>query len=213
MISRRSFLSAALAATVLAALPIGFNGLPLTASAQAQDPAQFIDALGKKALGSLTSKDMSSGELTQRFRQLLNENFDIPTIGRFALGRYWNTANPAQQTEYLKLFEAQVVDAYANRFRDYAGEQFKVTGQRAQGRDTVVTSQIVRPNGPPIDVEWRVRPIDGGPRIIDVAVAGVSMATTQQSEFAAVIERNGGNIDALIQALRSRTVGVAQPKK
>jgi phospholipid transport system substrate-binding protein len=212
MISRRSFLSAALAATMLAALPAGLAGLSTMAQAQSQDPSQFIDALGKKALGSLTSKDMSSGELTQRFRTLLSENFDIQTIGRFALGRYWNTANPAQQQEYLKLFEAQVVDSYANRFRDYAGEQFKVTGQRTQGKDTVVTSQIVRPNGPPIDVEWRTRPINGGTRIIDVAVAGVSMATTQQSEFAAVIERNGGNIDALIQALRTRTISVAQPK-
>ncbi|MDB5364102.1 MAG: putative toluene tolerance transporter [Rhodospirillales bacterium] len=201
---RRSFLALAACFAIAIAAP---------AHAQSQDPAQFINELGQKALAALTNKSASATELQQRFRQLLNENFDVPTIARFALGRYWNAASPAQQQEYSKLFEDQIVDAYATRFREYAGEQFKVTTTRQEGNDTVVSSQIIRPaGGPPVDVDWRVRSNGHGPRIIDVAVAGVSMARTQQQEFAAVIERNGGNVDALIQALRSKTVAVAKPK-
>jgi phospholipid transport system substrate-binding protein len=200
---RRSFLALAACFAIAMAAP---------AHAQSQDPAQFINELGQKALAALTNKGASATELQERFRQLLNGNFDVPTIARFALGRYWNAATPTQQQEYLKLFEDQIVDAYATRFREYAGEQFKVGGVRNEGNDSVVASQIVRPQGPPIDVEWRVRNGAQGLRIIDVAVAGVSMATTQRSEFAAVIERNGGNVDSLIQALRSKTVAVAKPK-
>ncbi|GIL40601.1 MlaC/ttg2D family ABC transporter substrate-binding protein [Roseiterribacter gracilis] len=199
---RRSFLALAACFAIAAAAP---------ASAQNQNPAQFINDLGQKALAALTNKQASATELQQRFRALLNGNFDVPTIGRFALGRYWNAANPQQQQDYLKLFEDQLVDAYATRFREYAGETFKVGGARTEGNDSVVTSQIVRPQGPPIDVEWRVRNGAQGLRIVDVAVAGVSMATTQRSEFAAVIERNGGNVDSLIQALRTKTVTVAKP--
>lgn len=200
---RRSFLALAACFAITFAAP---------ALAQSQDPAQFINELGQKALAALTNKSASATELQQRFRTLLNGNFDVPTIARYALGRYWNAATPAQQQEYSRLFEDQIVDAYATRFREYAGEQFKVGTTRNEGNDSVVSSQIVRPQGPPIDVEWRVRNGAQGPRIIDVAVAGVSMATTQRSEFASVIERNGGNIDALIQALRSKTVAVAKPK-
>jgi phospholipid transport system substrate-binding protein len=200
---RRSFLALAVLCAVAFAAP---------SRAQGQDPAQFINEMGQKALAALTSKSSSSAELQQRFRTLLNANFDVPTIARYALGRYWNVATPQQQQEYRQLFEDQIVDAYATRFREYTGEQFKVTTSRQEGNDTVVSSQIIRPaGGPPIDVDWRVRHGSQGLRIIDVAVSGVSMARTQQQEFAAVIERNGGNVDALIQALRSKTVGVAKP--
>jgi phospholipid transport system substrate-binding protein len=199
---RRSFLALAACFALAVAAP---------ANAQGQNPAQFINDLGQKALAALTNKQASATELQQRFRALLKDNFDVATIGRFALGRYWNAASPQQQQDYLKLFEDQIVDAYATRFREYAGEQFKVGAVRNEGNDSVVSSQIVRPQGPPIDVEWRVRNTAQGPRIIDVAVAGVSMATTQRSEFASVIERNGGNVDSLIQALRTKTVTVAKP--
>lgn len=201
---RRSFLALAACFAMAIAAP---------ASAQSQDPAQFINDLGQKALAALTNKSAGASELQNRFRSLLNGNFDVKTIGRFALGRYWNTASPQQQQDYLQLFEDQIVDAYATRFREYSGETFKVGTVRTEGSDSVVTSQIIRPQGPPIDVEWRVRKAGDGLRIIDVAVAGVSMATTQRSEFAAVIERNGGNVDSLIQALRNKTVSVAKPTK
>jgi len=40
-----------------------------------------------------------------------------------------------------------------------------------------------------------------------VIVEGVSMAVTQRSEFASVIQRNGGQVEGLITALRQKTEG------
>ena len=60
----------------------------------------------------------------------------------------------------------------------------------------------MRPSGPPIDAEWRVRVIHGEYRIIDITIEGVSMAVTKRSEFSAVIQSKG--IDGLIAALRVR---------
>ena len=36
-----------------------------------------------------------------RFRQLFHNDFDVPGIGRFVLGRYWRTASPQEQQEFL----------------------------------------------------------------------------------------------------------------
>ncbi|HET8727811.1 MAG TPA: ABC transporter substrate-binding protein, partial [Alphaproteobacteria bacterium] len=82
---------------------------------------------------------------------------------------------------------------------------FQVSDTRPQGeRDVLVDSRILRPNGPSVGVAWRVRDRDGRFQIIDVSIEGVSMAVTQRNEFASVIQRNGGSVDALLAALRSR---------
>jgi phospholipid transport system substrate-binding protein len=153
----------------------------------------------------LADPQRTNAKIRQEFVRLLREDFDLDTIGRFVLGRYWNSASQPQRDEYQKLFSEMIVNVYTQRFSQYAGEKFKVTGQRAEGdRDTMVTSQIVRPDGPPVNVQWRVRPRDAGLKIIDVLVEGVSMSITQRDDFASVIESNGGRFQALLDALRRR---------
>jgi len=41
--------------------------------------------------------------------------------------------------------------------------------------------------------------------IVDIVVEGVSMAVTQRSEFASVIQSKGGTVKGLIDALRAKT--------
>ena len=151
---------------------------------------------------SLLGDQVFRGDL---FRTLLYAGFDVPYIGRWVLGRYWNSANDAQRTEYQKLFEQLIVNTYAERFVEYSGETFKITGINPAGEaDSMVTTQIVRPNGPPVNVSWRVRKSGADYKIIDVVVENVSMGVTQRQEFASVIEQNGGRVDGLIQALRQK---------
>lgn len=191
--------------------------VPTAAHAQAakstQASADFVQGLGDKAIATLADPKVSKEQAKAVFRDLLNQNFDINTISRFVLGRYWNLATDAQKKEYQTLFEQMIVEVYAERFSQYAGEKFKVGGAQASGEnDAVVSSQVLRPNGqPPVNVSWRVRSKDGSSRIIDVIVENVSMSVTQRSEFASLIESNGGKFEALLEALRQR-IQTAQAK-
>jgi phospholipid transport system substrate-binding protein len=188
--------------------------LVAAAPVRAADPAQaqsFIEGLGQRAVEILNEPDLDADRAVAQFRTLFRESFDIPTIGRFVLGRYWRTASREQQQEYLELFENMVVETYARRFTEYSGETFRVLGSRGEGEgDTMVQSQIVRPAGPPIQVAWRVRERNGQFRIIDVSIEGVSMAVTQRNEFGAVIQRNGGRIEPLLETLRGRITAARQ---
>ncbi len=189
-----------------AMLAIG-SMVPSAVFAQAADPgaSAFIQKLGDETVATFANKGLSREQAVEKFRTLLYAGFDVPYIGRWVLGRYWNQASPAEQTEYQKLFERLIVDTYANRFVDYSGQTFKITGTRPEGdADTSVTTQILRQDGPPIGVDWRVRKGGSGYKIIDVAVEGVSMGLTQRQEFASVIQGGGGRVDALLQALRQK---------
>ncbi len=188
----------------LAAVLSFFSIAPAKAASE-EAAAAFVDGLGKKALSSLTAPELGQAEREKRVRSLLNSYFDVNTIAKFALGTNWRNANETQRAEYLKLFEGMIVKTYAQRFSEYSGQELKIgKATKASERDTVVASQIIQPDGPPVSVEWRVRDQGGSMKIIDVIVERISMSVTQRSDFASVIEGGGGNIDALLETLRKR---------
>ena len=165
--------------------------------------SEFVAWLGDQTVIVLRSADGNLGSREARFRDLLREGFDLPFIARFALGPNWRRATAEQRSDYLGVFGEYVVQTYSSRLGGYAGETMNIVAERRAGeRDSVVETEIVRPNGPPVTAEWRVRVIDGEYRIIDIAIEGISMAVTKRSEFSAVIQSKG--IDGLIAALRVR---------
>ncbi len=111
--------------------------LPLTiAAAPAASPGDpdaqataFMNHLWDHALEVLNKKTPVA-ERQARFRELFQRDFDCPGIARFVLGRYWRSASPEEQKEFLKLFQDYVVFVYTARLSDFGGEQFKVNGSR-----------------------------------------------------------------------------------
>jgi phospholipid transport system substrate-binding protein len=171
--------------------------------AAAQDARAFISRLGTEAIQVL-GPNVSPAQRLARFRELFRDDFDVPGIGKFVLGRYWTIATPQEQQEFLGLFQEYIVRAYSTRLAEYGGEPFRVTGARPNGPETVVSSEIVRANGSRIGVDWYLIQQGLAQKITDVYVGGVSMKVTQRDEFASVIQRNGGRVGALIAQLRQK---------
>jgi phospholipid transport system substrate-binding protein len=189
---------------------IALLGLPLCTASRAggaaEDAQAFILGLADQAIAALTPPGISRVERETRARVLLNDNFAVPTIGQFVLGRYWRTATPEERKEYLDLFEELIVVTYVDRFSRYSGERLKVTRTVSDNDsgDTIVYSEISRPAGQPIEVGWRVRKYASSFKVVDVYVEGVSMGQTQRSEFSSVIRNNGGSLTALLDEMRRR---------
>lgn len=196
MIVRRAFL--ALGAFAVA-------GMLLAGPVVAAGADDFVRSTGKRAFDSLGG-ELTNDERAKRFREILTNSFDLPTIARFVLGRYWRTAKKEQRREYVGLFEDFIVLAYSHRFKDLSGKKFHVRQVRdLSARDKLVlTEVIIDPGRPTIRVNWRVRGPNSGYRIVDVMVEGVSMSVTQRAEFAAVIRSNGGRVEGLLAALRKK---------
>ncbi len=174
------------------------------APAAAGEAGAFIQGMGQEAIASLTKADLSQDEREARFRKILKRTFDMKTIARFTLGRYWRIASKEERDEFTALFKDFIVKAYSLRFRDYSGETFKVGRVRKiNERDKLVLSKIVRVEKPPVHINWRIRG-NSEYKIVDVVVEGVSMGITQRDEFASVIRSNGGKIAGLLTALRKK---------
>jgi len=190
------FTLAAVAALIGSALP---------AAAAESDPSAFITDLGTEAIHILQTQHEAAGRRAAFFK-LFTADFDSPAIGRFVLGRYWRTATPEQQKQYLQAFEQYVVTLYAARFSAYNGEQFKVVSTRASDPTSVTVSSLILPpnNGPAINIGWQVAKEDSSYKITDVTVDNLSLAITKRDEFASVLQQNGGDIPALIDMLKQK---------
>jgi phospholipid transport system substrate-binding protein len=167
-------------------------------AAAGEDPADFIRALGNQGLEVIRSSATLDQKATY-FHQMLRQDFNLGDISRFVLGPYWSKA---QRRQFHALFEDYVVRFYGQRFAQYGGESLRVNGSRTDPAGTIVTSQIIRPQGPPIKVDWQLVVSDGRYRISDISIDGVSMALVQRSEFAAIIQRNDGRVASLLATMR-----------
>ncbi len=199
-------------ATLIAPLTLPAPALADTAAATSshdqaiQTPVgKFIQSLGDHAIAIIANKQLPVAQRNAEFSKILSDSFDLKTIGRFVIGRNWNTATPAQQNEYMDLFKALVIKNYGSRMTLYTGEGFQVVGTRPESdMDTTVTSQITHPDGSqPTAIDWRVRQKDGKTGVIDVIVEGVSLSVTQRQEYASIIQNSGGQIDGLLQEMRT----------
>ncbi len=175
----------------------------ISAPSISEDSQRFIKDIAERGIGFISNKELSEENRKKEFCKMLEESFDMKTIARFALGKYWRIATKEQKKEYLNLFKNMIVNVYSRRFGNYDGEKFEVISSRAQGTsDAIVSSRIIPKSGAPIPVDWRVRRKNNRFVVIDIIVAGVSMVLTQRSDFSAVIQRGGGKIDVLLEHLR-----------
>jgi phospholipid transport system substrate-binding protein len=174
------------------------------------DAVAFMNKLWDRAVEVLNNKgDPTVREA--RFRELFHSDFDCPGIARFVLGRYWRTASEEEQQEFVKLFEDYVVFVYTARLSNFGGEALKVRGSRSDGDGVIVSTDVVSPGtASPMRIDWRLVSENGAYKISDVIVEGVSMAVTQRSEFAAVVQRNGGQVRGLIAMMREKTANAAR---
>jgi phospholipid transport system substrate-binding protein len=191
-------------------LPLIIAAGPAAAAPDAVDPkaTAFMNQLWNRAL-ELLNKKAPVADRQALFRELFHQDFDTPGIARFVLGRYWRTASPEQQKEFLKEFDDYVVYVYTARLSDFEGEQFKITGARPDQDAVLISSDVITPGAPqPLKVDWRLIDQGGAYKINDVIVDGVSMLVTQRSEFASVIQRHGGQVQGLIDLMRQKTASV-----
>ena len=180
----------------------GVTAAPFAAAAP--DARSFIQTLGNQALAVIRSNS-APAEKAAYFHQALHEDFDLPAISRFVLGPYWRTATEPERQQFQALLEDYLVRFYGQRFAEYKGESLQMTGGRPIPGGEIVTSRIIRPQGPAIEVDWRLREQDGVYKISDVTVDGVSMALTHRAEFTALIQRSGGQMAGLLGAMRAQT--------
>lgn len=195
-------------------LMFGCLGLAIApAHAQQMDinrATAFVNKAGQDLVTAINDQRLNQTQRRDKVASVLRNAIDIEGTGRFILGRYVRQASPGELQDYLKLFDEIIIRNLSSRFGEYRGVQFSLgRSQQRTEEDALVSTLVERPNTPAFTLDWRVAEINGQPKVVDVIAEGTSLRLTTRSEYAAVIQRNGGRVAALLDAMRGQIVQLA----
>jgi phospholipid transport system substrate-binding protein len=174
--------------TLTAALLLG-----LTASvAAALTPTETVKSRVDQALQSLSQTANPGAEASERrradIRRAADTLFDFPDMSRRALGRHWTDRTPAEREEFTRLFTDLIARTYIGKIDRYAGESIAYVGERVDGDEASVRSQVVTAKGSQIPVEYRLHRANDTWSAYDVLIENVSLVGTYRSQFDRIIK-------------------------
>ena len=172
-------------------------------AAVAQDARAFVATLGNQAIQVL-GRNVSPAQRVARFRELFREDFDIPGIGQFVLGRYWRTATPEQQKRLTEEFQTLLIRTYSNALTNYRDNtiNYKPLRLNPGEAEAVVRTEVTRPGPAPVPIDYSMEKTPDGWKAYDIVVAGVSLVTNYRDEFNDIVRSSG--IDGLIKTLADK---------
>lgn len=142
--------------------------------------------------------------------QIVLPHVDTLGMSRSVLGRNaWLAATPKQRAAFSRAFTRVVVQTYASALDAYTDEtiQFFPLRENYEVVSRVfIKSAIVRPDGPPIPLHYKLIFIDGHWKIYDLYVEGVSLLQSFYSQFSSKLAR-GETLEQLIHELQQRYQG------
>ncbi|MFZ4540722.1 MAG: MlaC/ttg2D family ABC transporter substrate-binding protein [Rickettsiales bacterium] len=193
---KRFLLSAMLAASLVVS--------SAASAANSAAAKSFIDTVATQVLALVKDTNLSKGDKQEKIEALFSDKVDIDFVAKFVLGKHWRTATPQQQQDYVAAYKPFILKNYAGKLTKYSGQTYTLKNARAEGEQTVVTMEINDPNGQSVNVDYHLKG-EGSFKIVDIAVEGVSLLTTQRSEFNGIVENKG--VDGLITALKNQVAG------
>lgn len=115
--------------------------------------------------------------------------------------RIWNSATPAQRSQFQKLFTTTVIRTYASALTNYEDQTIRFFPVRggASGNTVEVSSQIISSRNSPISVTYRLVRTGGGWKLYDMSVEGVSMLNSFRAQFADILGQ--GDMSTLLARL------------
>jgi phospholipid transport system substrate-binding protein len=180
--------------------------LTAATAAQAMTPTETVKSRVDQALQGLSQTTSTAPESVERrraeIRRAADSLFDFTEMSRRALGRHWTDRTVAERDEFVRLFTDLIARSYIGKIDRYAGEAIAYTGERVEGDEASVRSQVVTAKGSQIPVEYRLHRINENWTAYDVFIENVSLVGTYRSQFDRIIK--AGSFADLLQRLREK---------
>ena len=179
----------------------------LSASAQ-----EAPDALVKKITDDVldivrADKDIQNGDMHKAIALVdakVLPYFNFQHMTALAVGKDWRKATAQQQQQLTTEFKTLLVRTYSNALTGYKNQKvvFKPFKMSPTETDVLVRTEVQQSGSKAIQLDYSLEKLDGGWKVYDVTVAGISLVTNYRDQFAQEI-RSGG-MDGLIQTVAAK---------
>jgi len=180
----------------------GYLALALPVRALTVDQAKALIDMAISEVNATISSGKSETAMFGDFERIFSRYSDVPVIARSALGVAARSASKAQMASFTKAYQGYLSRKYGRRFREFIGGKIEVTDARPVKSYFEVSSVAYLKGEAPFDLRWHVSDKSGKQLFFNIIIEGVNMLASERTEIGALLDKNGGNIDALTENLK-----------
>jgi phospholipid transport system substrate-binding protein len=184
-------------------------------SAPVPNPVLMLQSISNRLLANLKTQrsqhktKISDEWIYQLVKRIVIPHVDLVRTSRAVLGRnMWISSNPSQRRAFADAFTRTVIKTYASALDAYTDETirfFPIRGNYQNRRTILVRSQVLRPDSPPIPLDYRLifLKAKNAWKIYDLSVEGISLIQSFRSQFSSEFSK-GKTIGQLTADLKRR---------
>ena len=193
--TRRKF--AALTATAVA-----MTGAAPALAFTSEDASDLVGRLVVE-INTIINSGRSESRMYSEFSNVLDRYADMPILAQSVLGPEWRSASSSQRRAFVQAFQGYLARKYGSSFREFQGADIEVQGTRAIRNFYEVRSTAILRGRAPLEVVFLVSDASGQNRFFNLVFEGVNLRSTESQEIGSMLDRRGGDLDALIAHLRT----------
>jgi len=185
---------------------------PQPAPAADSSPARAMAHGGiTQILDVLKDRALDPQARAQSISQVMEEHLDFETFSRLSIGPSWKEWTDAQRGQFVEEFKRHMLGIATKFTKGYDNEDVVIVGDDSEKNgDHTIRCRVLGKvkDGVQEDigrVDFRLRPKEDRWKVIDVQVAGISLASTFRAQFL-VIMKDGG-VEKLLKLLHERNAG------
>ncbi|MFT7593243.1 MAG: phospholipid transport system substrate-binding protein [Paracoccaceae bacterium] len=191
---RRMFVTTALVAPLLAALPM--PALALTESGA----RGLVDNLVGEINKVIVSTGSDSAKVRE-FEKIFVRYADVAIMARYAIGVDARRASKSQMRSFTTAFQGYISRKYGKRFREFVGGRIEVKTSRKIKAGYEIRSTAYLSGQSPFDVTFLVSDKSGKDKFFNMYIEGVNLLLTERTEIGAMLDKRKGDIDKMIADL------------
>lgn len=133
-------------------------------------------------------------------RQNLDPYIDSQAFTRIVMGTYATNQNStaAQRAQFEKNFRETLIENYGSAFAKYSNQSYTMRPYKETGSRNPVVTIDFNNKGDKIPVSFQLADAGSQWKIRNINVSGIDLGLQFRNQFAATVQRNGGNLDKAI---------------
>jgi phospholipid transport system substrate-binding protein len=174
----------------------------------ANSPLELIQSGTDRALQIIRSAHSGTApnlrERRAEILQIVDEYFDFGEMAKRSLGRPWKEQSRQRQQEFVDLFKQLLFNNYVGRVENYTGtnERFVYDEQKIEGDYALVKTRVLDYKNTNVQLDYRLRLINGQWKVYDVVVEGVSLVDNYRGQFNSILANK--SFDSLLGQLQEK---------
>jgi len=187
---------------VFSLLMIFILSVPVYAGA----PTTAVEATVNRVLDVLRDPKLKSPDAKEtkkeKLRAIYKDMFDEMEFSRRTLTRNWSKFSPAQQKEFVDLFEQILEKTYIDKIFDYSNEKVVFYKETMIPEDKAEIQSKIVTSSKEIPIFYRMILKNGKWKVYDVVVENVSLVQNYRTQFNEILA--GSTPEQLLETLRKK---------